>query len=67
MATQLSFLKHGLKNDAAETLELEEIFMLSLLSKRYNSKNTDLYHGHGSSVFITANSNGRNKKVIFQK
>ena len=60
-------MKHGLKNDAAKTWELVGILMLSLSSRRYNSKNTDLYHVQGSSVSITADSNGRNKKSNFSK
>ena len=34
-------------DDAAETWELVGIFMLSLLSKRYNSKDAGLYHEGG--------------------
>ena len=49
--------------DAVETCELVEIFMSSLLSKRYNSNNIGLYHEHGSLVF----KNSRQQRKIQKK
>ena len=51
--------------DGAEVWELIDIYMLHLIGKKYDSKNTGLYRDDGLAVFKNVSGPASEKKNIY--